>query len=32
MIVINEEINDTLILRTKQEEKKETRILFDNEK
>lgn len=33
MIVINREINDTLILRTKQEEeKKETRILFDNEK
>jgi len=32
MIVINEEINDTLILRTKQEEKKETWILFDNEK
>lgn len=32
MIVINQEINDTLILRTKQEEeKKETRILFDNE-
>lgn len=33
MIVINREINDTLVLRTKQEEeKKETRILFDNEK
>lgn len=30
---INQEINDTLILRTKQEEeKKKTRILFDNEK